>query len=319
MNPRVALVILILLAIVAVFVLGLSIEGGGLGQSRGAGSPEDSDWSKDIADLLLTEKVFGPKELVDLKGKSYEPTLSPPGCLFEEGGATYVSRKKRTCILDFPPPPDDDGPFPKRETKRVLAVSPGACEVDANGVSIQWEPRVGKPVDNSSKDWLDGWLPMTREGGKLTISVEGTGNSKSSRCALLPVKVFGPEELARPGSGTDVPTMSPDECLIREGGEVSVAGPACTVVFPPIPDDPRGSPGPEKRRRVLAVNKGECEDAAGSLSISWTPAGGSEITDKNKKWKKGWFPIAREGGTLGIALPGGNGTRPRRCALRDAP
>ena len=184
MNPRVALVILILLAIVAVFVLGLSIEGGGLGQSRGAGSPEDSDWSKDIADLLLIEEVFGPEQLADLSTDGDGPTVSPEGCLVVVQGVVYASRAQSTCTVDFPSPKKDDGPFPHRETKRVLAVNPGACQGNADRVSLRWKPEIGKDLDDSSGDWNDGWLPITREGGTLQVVVEGTGAAASSRCAL---------------------------------------------------------------------------------------------------------------------------------------
>jgi len=195
MNPRVALVILIVLVVFAIFVLGLSIEGGGLGDSRNSDSdPEDSDWSTALGEKLLIEEAFGPEKVAGLKTKAgsgdKDAYLSKASCLREEGGKVYATRTNATCRVTFPGPPKgdgDDGPFPKPEvgTRRVIALKAGTCEGAADAVELEWNPKIGKTMKDSDGDWPDDdRVGVVREGGTLTIKVKGSGNAQSSRCEL---------------------------------------------------------------------------------------------------------------------------------------
>ena len=61
MNPKVALVILIVLVVLACVALGLTFTADGMDDfGESSGKPEDSDWSETLTDKLMKEVVITP-------------------------------------------------------------------------------------------------------------------------------------------------------------------------------------------------------------------------------------------------------------------
>ena len=196
MNPKVALVILIVLVVLACVALGLTFTADGMDDfGESSGKPEDSNWSETLTEKMMKEVVISPSlaraQTTEPDADGVQITASPAGCVREKpgGSAVYVSAvgNKKACSLTLPAlSTKGDKGFPKRGIKRVFALKSASCSNSTN-LRARWKPKLGKTVQSTDGDW-DDWIPVTKEGGELTLTVQGGDGECTLTTASRPPK-----------------------------------------------------------------------------------------------------------------------------------